>query len=806
MLLETSPVGVHVWRAALGAEAPERLPESDEYALVNAAPLVVGDDLTTAFVSRDRPADWPPFRLHFIDSGLRDGSYSYGVSGVDIFGRHSAISVPARWHQWTPPPVPAPWYFETPHGNRPIGAYLEGAVAVLDKLGPPPPPLEAWALDPADPTVLRDARYLSWRATLPEDQRDAVVGLRVRWTWSDVEMAAAPDTREFRIYLRANRFNTFSGRVVSTVASSPGRTLVETNLVREVDRDAFRGAVLRAGGKSFEVVGNPVGPSLSLEVANMGPDRDVAPEPMQRFGLSIATLPSHSEHLDPSVAASWDTRRHVVDIGDYVEERVEERTSGGAVVQIRVRIYDLFLPQGDEAPLRSLPIEPSLSQTVVYAEVGVSAADDKTHTTDHQKWSTTPWGGRPGNEGRVGGPVSVFRVFRGPLPSPSPTFDDEALWATPADYYGASYFEFALEPRDYLRTHVLRALDEALFKADWSRRPRPPLSAIDEVFPDPVQEPRWTAEKRAAVALELNALNAFGSAPGVPDEALTLYRRGLSNDALRILAGLPGVKAAYSQRTIESLPSDAAPYRDRLDGRANNRYFYRGRYVDEAHNRGPLGLASPPVYLPKVTPPPAPQIVRIVAGSEDPDDPGDGNVVVQWRPSAATDVLKYLVFRTDTREHQRDTRLMTQVAQVSAPGSTQPRAALAFVDSEVPPGVTHYYRVVAVDEAGNWSPASQPRAVRSFDRRGPAPPEWDEPALEGDGLVLTWRSDNTALRSLVQRRPRGDEAWVTVGRWLPRGSYEVVDLTREHDVVYEYRLRVLDSAGRQNSAYRVLEH
>src|ERR1035437_2360079 len=105
------------------------------------------------------------------------------------------------------------------------------------------------------------------------------------------------------------------------------------------------------------------------------------------------------------------------------------------------------------------------------------------------------------------------------------------------------------------------------------------------------------------------------------------YYQGLSNDGLRVLAGLPGIDRAFTQLTIQPLDSDDPANANRLgpdnppdfvvdpalratidtlDGRTTNRYFYRSAYVDGVHNRGPMGLSSPPIWLPKVTPPRSP--------------------------------------------------------------------------------------------------------------------------------------------------------------------------------------------------------
>ena len=74
-------------------------------------------------------------------------------------------------------------------------------------------------------------------------------------------------------------------------------------------------------------------------------------------------------------------------------------------------------------------------------------------------------------------------------------------------------FTYRWLPADDLRTHVFRALDDAVFAADLALRPRPALSPEDPTaFPPEAVDPRWDAAKRVQVAAELNGLNALDPA------------------------------------------------------------------------------------------------------------------------------------------------------------------------------------------------------------------------------------------------------------------------------------------------------
>ena len=107
--------------------------------------------------------------LYAIDRALAEGWYSYQLSGIDVFGRDTERGDFGKWYQWTPAPTsqpsPRPWYYKDPPGGDAIVHPF--AVALLDKIAPPPPTaIEAYALDPLDPTVLKDKAYNDWYNSL----------------------------------------------------------------------------------------------------------------------------------------------------------------------------------------------------------------------------------------------------------------------------------------------------------------------------------------------------------------------------------------------------------------------------------------------------------------------------------------------------------------------------------------------------------------------------------------------------------------------------------------------------------------
>jgi hypothetical protein len=506
----------------------------------------------------------------------------------------------------------------------------------------------------------------------------------------------------------------------------------------------------------------------------------------------------------PRASAAWDHRLFVI---PYDHPALVERDPAGREV---ARRYDVFWPSAGEAPSPAvLPLSTTLARPIAWAHVGVTAADDRDHTGDAVKWSGTSFGDRPGNESLIGGPAKVVLVRRRPPPTPVPVPpDSDRVYATPADYHGRSFYTYRWRPGppdgppEGLPVHVYRALDSSIFQEDWARRPRPALSATDAaLFPREADEPAWTAGRRERVASELNRLNTFPRT-GEGAAQATAYYRALSQDALRVMAGLPGLERAFAPVTARPLdPADSATanrvgpdnpptfavdrtlraYVDTLDGGSTNAYFYRVAYLDAVHNQSALSLAGPPVWLPNVVPPRVP-VVTAATG-------GDRRVTLRWVLSREADLAEYRVYRAPSSEEGRDLRLMTLAFTWIVPaGEPETRPAEAtWEDSGLPGLKTFYYRLVAVDTAGNVSQPCAPVVARSFDEAPPAIPRivvaWVENAgsdgAEAGGgnsgcpsIRITWTGED---ESLLERRRGGVGFWEKLGDWRGPGVHLVVD-------------------------------
>jgi hypothetical protein len=505
---------------------------------------------------------------------------------------------------------------------------------------------------------------------------------------------------------------------------------------------------------------------------------------------------------DPRAAGSWAERVHVV---DFAAATIVDGAGN--------RTYVIFLPvTGGTVFTSGLPLVPTLADPLTFAYVGVSAADGAPHTADDPRWAASAWGGRPGNEGFLGVPAKIYRVLRLPPDPPAVAAPDaDRVYATPADYHAKSFYTYRWRPADHLRTHVLRAMDESLFAVDRVKRPRPALTAATSgIFPDQTVEPRWDSAKRAQVATALNGLNDFPATSAGEVAARAAYR-ALSNDGLRVLAGLPGNEAAFTQITVRPLdPADAATanalgpdnsadfvidpglriFIDTLDGRSTNRYFYRAAYVDGAGNRSALSLSGPPVWLPNVVPP-RPPVLTAVAGAEK-------RIDLVWASNREADLVAYHVYRADNAVAARDIRSMARIGTiaVSAGDPTARPASVTWSDDPVPGLVNFYYAVRAIDDAGNESGPSRVGIGRAFDESLPVPPPlaatWSAAAPPA-AARLVWTSDDDTR---VERRVLESLQWDPVGGWRPPGAHDET-MPLDATLSWRLRLRVRKNTGAQ---------
>lgn len=653
-----------MWRYDHGPSKPTIEPSENDYTQITKNPFIIIRPSEEIEANIETSSQYPPFRLLAFDNRVPDGWYSYKIAGRDIFGRYSKLSEVAAWYQWTPMPSPRPYYYLDPPANTLV---YTSAIELLDATLPPPPTaIEAYALDPLDNFVVRDTAYTNWFANLGaqpwyqalnDNQKESLIGLRIRWQWTLYHIRQAPGEITFSIHYNpgydtpANYTDPNSWSNHHLLSNNETDNYTELVVpMRDIDNTILSGTGAEVSSNTVKL---PAG--FNLDNIRKGFEHILLQNGniKQLFRIDSINKPARELTLNgnPSLGTSvaWS-------IGLYVRQ------------------YELFLPSVDGTILENgiAGINPALAAPdnfipdvqfpKAYANISISTVENK---------------GTRDIEGTVGAPSKIFRVVRKkPAPPASLPPDSAKIYASPADYYGDSYYTYRWVPQPHLFTHIYRALDESIFQADYAKRPKNPADADlvidasnDALFPKIADEPTWISVKRQAIANELNTLNAVCNSSS-RDNAFNAYRN-LSNDALRILAGLPHTKKAFQQLKIEPLDPDDANNAngrgpdnpdsfvidpslrkliDHLSGKAKNRYFYRAAYVDGAQNISDMNLPTLPVYLPDVMPPAAPIITKIKGG--------DRKISIQWKTEKEENLERIFIYKTESKSDTRDIRLM----------------------------------------------------------------------------------------------------------------------------------------------------
>ena len=181
---------------------------------------------------------------------------------------------------------------------------------------------------------------------------------------------------------------------------------------------------------------------------------------------------------------------------------------------------------------------------------------------------------------------------------------------------------------------------------------------------------------------------------------------------------------------VPIIRNDALPRMSFADSglRAGARYRYRLRSIDVAGRHGAPSAEVSYVPLDR-TPPAVPVGLALEAG--------DSRVLVRWDDGTEPDLAGYWVERSLALDRPF-TRLTRAPLPVGRP---------AFVDSAVTGPFQHFYRVVAVDSAGNASRPSPVLDASPTDKRPPATPAALTATVVRRRVSLRWAT--SASRDLL---------------------------------------------------------
>jgi hypothetical protein len=421
-------------------------------------------------------------------------------------------------------------------------------------------------------------------------------------------------------------------------------------------------------------------------------------------------------------------------------------------------------------------------------------------------------------DARSGGAADVVAVNRlRPALPPRPTVVIDR-----ADYYGKSRATVSWTPEPETGYHVFRATDNAVISRDVELRragqgiyERPEAERVSD---DPDFEtwlaagwPDWVPGWRARLFVRRPADETDGAAMAAWEAANAVWRAWaarfygalpatsadpLDPMTLQAIAGRPGVEEAFA--LVNGKPVDGGSFADTVPGAVRNRYLYRLRSQSAALVRGTeYGPVSAPVAAPSTRPPATPVLTRVAAG--------DRSVALAWVAGSEPALREYRIYRGRTRGELEDLRWWAPGVDggmfvVAAGGAPE------YVDGGLEPRAHYFYRLVAVDAAGNHSVGSTISAATPFDGGAPPEPEWIRVAWNAGTpeVVLEWRfpaAGRQQVQCRLEKRGGPTGAWLTASGWMAAAASDAWSFrdTRINPAAtaLRYRLKVATVSGQQ---------
>lgn len=837
-----TPLRYHVQRDVRGTGSSPTAPHSERIVNQN-RPTIVAAPAAGAPRVTARPDGWPDMQLHYVDRGLADGWYGYRVQGIDLFGRLG-------------------------HWSRAVVAHL------VDSMAPPPPVgVRATYVDADDP----------WLTDADRTWSDANgSGVRVDWQWDGSQAIQAPDvdrSGEFRVYFVEGRLNALTGAVTHVAyVDGAATSTVTTDQEWTGATNALKDEYIRIGNDTFKVAANGTGAAFTITVDNL-----TSPTVVPSVGrFSLAFSPGRSYRTDYGAASAWDSRIHTTTPAPVkpVRGKVSRVTRGGGgslLVQATVGLRD---PDGiltagvlvcDGVPYRALahrtgtrlvvrinPLElpsstsptvrPAVGDTLVYypgrtysvyiGGVSLAPSDGDAIAVAHVGVSTCD---SRGNEGSVSRACKLVATRRSNGTTPAapgvPASTADPIYASPADFYGNAAYTLTWTAVSGAQGYaVYRTSTVAVFDRDRDQRQRLAGAYAGMDFSTLVSGPfgddgdfktwfgSWKTDHDSTLSEDTLVTPLDTLADGVAAEVIAAWRDwaarfypALADAGIQALADRSGNEAAFQRVNAE--PVETASYDDVVDGRGVGAYLYRIRSIDASGNLGPWSGTFQPVHLYDVTPPATPAITSIVGGEQ--------SVTLTWRANTEDDLAEYWLWRAQSAAALEDVRHDGDGISKTVVTADGAGTSVTQVDSGLVGMTTYYYRLAAVDTAGNVSLVTPVVSARAVDTTPPDEPTWergewvkwdssggelDYHAEETDGetyttgVALQWLAGEAGTTCIVERKTADGIAWESITDWTAASDpidpsaesarrFTYSDTSADSAEDFRYRIRIRDAAG-----------
>jgi len=424
--------------------------------------------------------------------------------------------------------------------------------------------------------------------------------------------------------------------------------------VVEIEENSFARRIFRQRGKNFVIIKNAASESIL----------DSSENPVTKVVFTVQNLtlpPREIPEVNKSASLLIDSANPIF-INYGKSENWGTDSWDGMVLEVDEgdrELFDEFIPE-DAIPEERHRLRPTPQEPMISGNIGIATIDDSE------------------NESSVSPPQPVFAVLRDKPEKPSMP-DISELWATIPDYYGISHFDvkWPVDVNDEQAKayfyQAYRTMDKTLMLVDIEGHGDIDMDLINDIWSE-------GSEREYDIQPDLDTLaekiSAWRDAPDDKKqkklkELMETYTT-LRNDTKQYLASLQENEKAFVPVSSPLDPinpenwedADNMIFKDSIEGKGRNRYFYRIGAVDKAGNRSYLGLATPPVCVPDVIPPKSPVITKALGGNR--------KAIIRWRRNTEPEMVRYEIYRTDKKEDAADVRLMGEPVVIDADAEGMP--------------------------------------------------------------------------------------------------------------------------------------
>lgn len=224
----------------------------------------------------------------------------------------------------------------------------------------------------------------------------------------------------------------------------------------------------------------------------------------------------------------------------------------------------------------------------------------------------------------------------------------------------------------------------------------------------------------------------------------------------------------------------ANSYNDTLPKVAKNQFVYFVKAIDTNYNLGPISAAATAV-MPDPEPPQRPTIKGIRKEVD--------GIKVVWLPGMELDLAGYNVYRSVSEEGEDSIWHLLTPRLLSAKDT-------AYGDQSIEAGQSYFYRIEAVDDAGNKSEKSLPFMASVTTMKFKILAQ-DIQIKHGKGkpeATISWSvpKNNEMIGCMVYRK-QGKDAFLPISGLV--NQFEIKDTGLQKGETYYYEIRVFDKVG-----------